>query len=80
MSERRIWDLSQTLQPELPVWPGDVRFACSVTASVAAGSTVNLHRLELSTQSGTHAECSRHVRDDAPELAALPLAAFIGEC
>ena len=80
MSERRIWDLSQTLQPELPVWPGDVRFACAVTASVAAGSTVNLHRLELSTQSGTHAECSRHVRDDAPELAALPLAAFIGEC
>jgi arylformamidase len=80
MSERRIWDLSQTLQPELPVWPGDVRFACVVTAAVAAGSTVNLHRLELSTQSGTHAECSRHVRDDAPELAALPLAAFIGEC
>jgi arylformamidase len=77
---QKIWDISQTLRPDLPVWPGDVPFACSVTASVAAGSTVNLHRLELSTQSGTHAECSRHVRDDAPELAALALSAFIGEC
>ena len=75
-----MWDISQTLRPDLPVWPGDVPFACAVTASVAAGSTVNLHRLALSTQSGTHAECSRHVRDDAPELAALALSAFIGEC
>jgi arylformamidase len=80
MNPRRIWDISQTLRPDLPVWPGDVPFTCSVTASVAAGSTVNLHRLTLSTQSGTHAECSRHVRDDAPELAALALSAFIGEC
>ncbi|MFN7272810.1 MAG: cyclase family protein [Gammaproteobacteria bacterium] len=80
MKAQKIWDISQTLRPDLPVWPGDVPFACSVTASVAAGSTVNLHRLELSTQSGTHAECSRHVRDDAPELAALALSAFIGEC
>ena len=80
MKAQKIWDISQTLRPALPVWPGDVPFACSVTASVAAGSTVNLHRLALSTQSGTHAECSRHVRDDAPELAALALSAFIGEC
>ena len=80
MRTQKIWDISQTLRPDLPVWPGDVPFACSVTASVAAGSTVNLHRLALSTQSGTHAECSRHVRDDAPELAALALSAFIGEC
>lgn len=80
MKAQKIWDISQILRPDLPVWPGDVPFACSVTASVAAGSTVNLHRLELSTQSGTHAECSRHVRDDAPELAALALSAFIGEC
>ena len=80
MSAGRIWDISQTIRPGLPVWPGDVPFNCSVTASVAAGSTVTLHRLELSTQSGTHAECSRHVRDDAPELATLALSAFIGEC
>ncbi|NBU26596.1 MAG: kynurenine formamidase, partial [Gammaproteobacteria bacterium] len=40
MSGRRIWDISQTLRPDLPVWPGDVRFACAVTAAVSAGSTV----------------------------------------
>jgi len=34
----------------------------------------------LSTQSGTHAECSRHVRDDASPLDQLDLTAFVGEC
>ena len=24
---RRIWDISQTLRPGLPVWPGDTAFA-----------------------------------------------------
>ena len=27
MSERRIWDISQTLRRELPVWPGDTAFS-----------------------------------------------------
>ena len=80
MTQRRIWDISQTLRAGLPVWPGDIPFDCSVTAAVEDGSSVNLHRLTLSTQSGTHAECSRHVRDDAVDLAALDLTAFMGEC
>lgn len=80
MTQRRIWDISQLLRRGLPVWPGDVGFDCEVTGSVATGSSVNLHQLTLSTQSGTHAESSRHVRDDAMELAALDLSVFIGIC
>lgn len=80
MNSRRLWDISQELRTSLPVWPGDIRFECQITAAVAAGSTVNLHQLRFSTQSGTHAECSRHVRDDAVDLASLPLSVFIGEC
>ncbi|MBU6377110.1 MAG: cyclase family protein [Gammaproteobacteria bacterium] len=80
MSRGRLHDVSQRLRPELPVWPGDGRFECAVTAAVAAGSSVTLHRLSMSTQSGTHAECSRHVRDDAVPLDGLELEAFVGEC
>lgn len=80
MTQKRIWDISQKLRSDLPVWPGDVEFGCTVTGSVAAGSSVNLHQLILSTQSGTHAECSRHVRDDSVDLSALELSVFIGSC
>lgn len=76
----RLFDISQRLRPELPVWPGDGAFEMTVTAAVSQGSSVTLHRMALSTQSGTHAECSRHVRDDAPTLDALDLEAFVGPC
>ena len=80
MSGGRLLDISQRLRPALPVWPGDVAVAVDVTAAVSAGSSVTLHRLTVSTQAGTHAECSRHVRDDAPTLDELALSAFLGEC
>lgn len=80
MNRRKIHDVSQILRPELPVWPGDFPVECAVTASASAGSSVTLHRLTLSTQAGTHAECSRHVRDDARDLMAVGFEAFIGEC
>ncbi len=80
MSRGRLHDISQRLRPQLPVWPGDGPFECAVTAAVSAGSSVTLHRLSMSTQSGTHAECSRHVRDDAAPLDGLRLDAFIGDC
>ena len=63
MNGGRLLDISQRLRPALPVWPGDVAVAVDVTAAVSAGSSVTLHRLTVSTQAGTHAECSRHVRD-----------------
>ena len=80
MRVRRLWDISQRLRPALPVWPGDTRFATSVSASVAGGSSVNVHHLTLSTQSGTHAESANHVRDDSPSLDRVDLQAFIGYC
>ena len=80
MGRSRLHDISQRLRAELPVWPGDSAFECSVTAAVSEGSSVTLHKISLSTQSGTHAECSRHVRDDARSLDELDLSAFVGEC
>lgn len=80
MKSVRIFDVSQRLRPQLPVWPGDYPFDCPVTAVAGEGSSVTLHRLSMSSQSGTHAECSRHVRGDAPALAQLDLGIFIGPC
>jgi arylformamidase len=79
-SVKKIHDVSQALRSALPVWPGDSTFDCAVSAAVASGASVNLHRISLSTQSGTHAECARHVRDDATDLASIDLSVFVGEC
>ncbi len=80
MKRARLFDISQRLRPALPVWPGDHAFECRLTAAAGEGSSVTLHRLSMSSQSGTHAECARHVRGDSPALDELALEAFLGPC
>lgn len=79
-SERRIWDISQTLRPGLPVWPGDTPFAFERTWKMEDGSPVNVGRMTMSTHSGTHGDAPLHYAPDAPDIASVGLEPYIGEC
>ena len=76
----RVWDISQTLRPGLPVWPGDTDFAFDRTWRMDAGSPVNVGRMTMSTHSGTHADAPLHYAEDGLDAAAMALDPFIGEC
>ncbi|MGY6550997.1 MAG: arylformamidase [Erythrobacter sp.] len=77
---RRIFDISQKLHADLPVWPGDTRFAQAGTWQMAQGSPVNVSALTMSTHSGTHADAPLHYAQGAPDIANVDLAPFLGEC
>lgn len=77
---RRIWDISQKLHPDLPVWPGDTRFAQARTWQMEEGSPVNVSALTLSTHSGAHADAPMHYSEDAPDIASVDLEPYLGEC
>lgn len=62
----------------MAVWPGDQPFEPVWSARIAAGSSVNVGALTLSLHTGTHADAPLHVRDGAPPIDELPLAAYIG--
>ncbi|MGB7407864.1 MAG: arylformamidase [Pontixanthobacter sp.] len=79
-SSRRIWDISQTLRPGLPVWPGDTDFAFARNWSIDDGSPVNVGRMTMSTHSGTHADAPLHYGAGEPDIASLAIDAYIGEC
>ena len=79
-SSRRIWDISQTLRPGLPVWPGDTDFAFERTWKMEEGSPVNVGKMTMTTHSGTHADAPLHYAVDGMDAAAMELDAFIGEC
>ena len=79
-SARRIWDISQTLRPGLPVWPGDTAFGIERTWDMAAGSPVNVSRMVMSTHSGTHGDAPLHYGNDAADIASVELDPYIGEC
>ncbi len=77
---RRLWDISQPLRPGLPVWPGDTAFAQAGTWQMAQGSPVNVSAITMSTHSGAHADAPLHYAADAPDIASVDLAPYLGEC
>ncbi|MXP15007.1 arylformamidase [Altererythrobacter confluentis] len=79
-SARKIWDISQTLRPGLPVWPGDTEFAFERSWDMGAGSPVNVARMTMSTHSGTHGDAPLHYGNDAADIASVALDPYIGKC
>lgn len=77
---RRIIDISQTLRPGLPLWPGDTAFAMSVQWSIGPACPVNVSRLTLSTHSGSHADAPLHYDAAGKDAAAVALSPYIGPC
>jgi arylformamidase len=72
-------DISATLQPGTPEWPGDTPFSCGWTWRMSSGQSVNLSAITTSPHVGTHADAPLHVRDGAAASDALPLDVFVGE-
>ncbi len=76
----RIWDISQTLRPGLPVWPGDTEFAFERSWRMEDGSPVNVGCMTMSTHSGTHGDAPLHYAADAADIASVALDPYLGEC
>jgi arylformamidase len=80
VTTRRLWDISQTLRPGLPVWPGDTAFAFARSWRMEDGSPVNVGRMTMSTHSGTHGDAPLHYAADAADIASVDLDPYLGEC
>ena len=76
----KIWDISQTLRPGLPVWPGDTEFVFERTWLMESGSPVNVGRMTMSTHSGSHGDAPLHYSATAADIASVDLAPYLGEC
>jgi arylformamidase len=55
-----LYDISQTLRNDLPVWPGDTRFDLRRTWAMGPDVPVNVSAFTLSTHSGSHADAPFH--------------------
>ncbi|MBV7258377.1 arylformamidase [Erythrobacter crassostreae] len=76
----RIWDISQRLRPDLPVWPGDTAFGHKRTWQMEEGSPVNVSAVTLSTHTGAHADAPLHYSPVASDIASVSLEPYLGEC
>jgi len=73
-----IIDLSPTITPDMPVWPGDPQVRMTRIASLEAGDNYTLTELAMSVHVGTHVDAPAHYVRGAAGAHALPLDALIG--
>ena len=77
---QRIWDISQKLHADVPVWPGDTAFGQVDTWQIGDGSPVNVSALTMSTHTGAHADAPLHYDAASPDIASVDLDVHLGAC
>ncbi len=73
-----LHDITLTLSPDLPVWPGDPPVELARVSDLGAGDPWSLTRLCTSTHAGTHVDAPAHFLMDGATVEALDLGALIG--
>ena len=76
----RVWDISPTVSPTAPLFPGDLPYSLEWTARLGPGCPVNLSAVHLSPHVGAHADAPLHYANGAPSIDEVDLAPYLGPC
>ncbi|MBN1454468.1 MAG: cyclase family protein [Anaerolineales bacterium] len=76
----KIFDISLTISPDLPVWPDDPSIELELVESMDAGAHANVSRLSAGVHTGTHVDAPHHFLNDGRTIEQLPLDVLTGPC
>jgi arylformamidase len=79
-SPARLWDISPTVAPDSPIFPGDEPYSLRWTAQLSPGCPVNLSAITMSPHVGAHADAPLHYANDGRAIADVPLDTYLGRC
>ncbi|HEB54018.1 MAG TPA: arylformamidase [bacterium] len=77
---RRIWDISEPIEPATATFPGDHAFAQEWVMRMADGASCNVSTIRMSVHVGTHADAPLHYDPAGRDAAAVDLAPYVGPC
>ena len=75
-----IYDISLTISPTLPTWPGDPKLELMQAESMDKGDTANVTCISSSVHLGTHVDAPHHFLNDGRTVEQLPLEVLTGPC
>ncbi len=73
-------DISRSLTPGHPNWPGDDPFTLAPRLRIDGGDSVNTALLSCSTHTGTHVDAPFHYNNTGQTLDQVPLEVYVGPC
>ncbi len=77
----RIHDVSLTLSPDLPVWPGDPQVSLERVRKIEEGANSNVSKLTLHVHSGTHIDAPVHfINESHTGVDKIPVSQMLGHC
>jgi len=74
----KLYDITRTITPDLPVWPGDTPVSIEATMTISQGDIANVSRVVFTTHLGTHVDAPYHFVNDGLTLEKIPLEIYIG--
>jgi arylformamidase len=77
---KKLWDISPSIHPATPVWPGDTTVNVERVWRMEAGSPVNVARVTLSPHTGAHTDAPLHYDAEGAPIGEVPLDTYIGKC
>jgi arylformamidase len=75
-----IYDISLTISPSLPTWPGDPALELKLIESMDKGAHANVTHLSAAVHLGTHVDAPHHFLNDGRTVEQLPLDVLVGPC
>jgi arylformamidase len=75
-----IYDVTLSISPELPVWPGGPGIVLEQVESIDKGAHANVTRLSMSAHTGTHVDAPHHFLNDHRTVDLLSLDVLTGQC
>lgn len=76
----RIYDISLTISPNLPIWPGDPPLELEKVESMDMGGHNNITKISACVHIGTHVDAPHHFLNDGRTVEQLPLEVLTGPC
>jgi len=74
----KIHDISLTIAPDMPIWPGDPHPSFTSLAQIAKGDLANVTHLALCAHTGTHIDAPYHFLAEGAALESISLETLIG--
>ena len=75
-----IYDISLSISPDLPVWPGDPLIQLNQISKMDEGATCNVSHLSIGVHAGTHVDAPHHFLNNHLTVESLPLEILVGNC
>jgi arylformamidase len=72
------YDISLTISPDLPVWPGDPAICLERIHKIEEGANSNVSRMEMGVHTGTHVDAPYHFLPEGKTIERIPMRILTG--